>query len=121
MNNLGDVLLTMVAFFFWVMAIWIFISIFGDIFRRDDLTGLAKAGWIALIFILPFLGALIYIIARPKVTAQDVRLMTQAEAANKAAAGVSTADELTKLQQLKDSGAITAAEFDALKAKALAS
>ena len=38
MNNLGDVLLTMVAFFFWVMAIWIFISIFGDIFRRDDLT-----------------------------------------------------------------------------------
>jgi hypothetical protein len=55
------------------------------------------------------------------VTAQDVRIMTQAEAANKAAAGVSTADELTKLQQLKDSGAITAAEFDALKAKALAS
>ena len=121
MNNLGDVLLTMVAFFFWVMAIWIFISIFGDIFRRDDLTGLAKAGWIFLIFILPFLGALIYIIARPKVTAQDVRLMTQAEAANKAAAGVSTADELTKLQQLKDSGAISPAEFDALKAKALAS
>ena len=121
MNNLGDVLWTMVAFFFWVMAIWIFISIFGDIFRRDDLTGLAKAGWILLIFILPFLGALIYIIARPKVTAQDVRLMTQAEAANKAAAGVSTADELTKLQQLKDSGAITPTEFDALKAKALAS
>ena len=63
----------MVAFFFWVMAIWIFISIFGDIFRRDDLTGLAKAGWILLIFILPFLGCLIYIIARPKVTAQDVQ------------------------------------------------
>jgi uncharacterized membrane protein len=119
--QLGDVLLTMVAFFFWVMAIWIFISIFGDIFRRDDLTGVAKAGWILLIFILPFLGALIYIIARPKVTAQDVRMMTQAEAANKAVAGVSTADELTKLQQLRDSGAITAVEFDALKAKALAS
>ena len=55
--QLGDVLLTMVAFFFWVMAIWIFISIFGDIFRRDDLTGLAKAGWILLIFVIPFLGA----------------------------------------------------------------
>jgi hypothetical protein len=121
MNNFGDVLLTMVAFFFWVMAIWIFISIFGDIFRRDDLSGLAKAGWILLIFVVPFIGALIYIVARPKVTAQDVRMMTQAEAANKAVAGVSTADELTKLQQLKDSGAITAAEFDALKAKALAS
>jgi energy-coupling factor transporter transmembrane protein EcfT len=118
--QLGDVLLSMVAFFFWVMAIWIFITIFGDIFRRDDLSGGAKAGWIFLLFILPFLGALIYIIARPKVTAQDVKIMAQAEAANKAVAGVSTADELTKLQQLKDSGAISAAEFDALKAKALA-
>jgi hypothetical protein len=118
--NLSDVLLTTVVFFFWVMAIWIFISIFGDIFRRNDLTGVAKAGWILLIFIVPFLGCLIYIVARPKVTAQDVKLMAQAEAANKAVAGVSTADELTKLQQLKDSGAITAAEFDTLKAKALA-
>jgi energy-coupling factor transporter transmembrane protein EcfT len=119
--QLGDVLISMVAFFFWVMAIWIFISIFGDIFRRNDLSGGAKAGWIFLLFILPFLGALIYIVARPKVTAQDVQLMAQAEAANKAVAGVSTADELAKLQQLKDSGAITAAEFDTLKAKAVAS
>ena len=118
--GLGDVLWSMLVFFFWVMAIWIFIAIFGDIFRRSDLSGAAKAGWILLIFILPFLGCLIYIVARPKVTAQDVKLMTQAEAANKAVAGVSTADELTKLQQLKDAGAITAAEFDTLKAKALA-
>jgi len=118
--QLGDFLISMVAFFFWFMAIWIFISIFGDIFRRNDLSGGAKAGWILLIFILPFLGALIYIVMRPKVTAQDVQLMAQAEAANKAVAGVSTADELAKLQQLKDSGAISAAEFDTLKAKALA-
>ena len=118
--QLGDVLWTMVAFFFWIMAIWIFIAIFGDIFRRNDLSGMAKAGWILLIFILPFLGCLIYIVARPKVTAQDVKMMAQAEAANKAVAGVSTADERAKLQQLKDSGAITAAEFDTLKAKAIA-
>lgn len=119
--QLGDVLVSMVAFFFWFMAIWIFITIFGDIFRRNDLSGGAKAGWIFLLFILPFLGALIYLIARPKVTAQDVQLMAQAEAANKAVAGVSTADELAKLQQLKDSGAITAAEYETLKTKALAS
>ena len=117
----NDIFASMIVFFFWFMAIWIFITVFADIFRRNDLTGLAKAGWIVLIFIIPFIGAMIYIIGRPKVTAQDVRMMTQAEAANKAAAGVSTADELTKLQQLKDSGAITPAEFDALKAKALAS
>ena len=90
------------------MAIWIFIAIFGDIFRRTDIHGGAKAGWILLIFILPFLGCLIYMIARPKVTAGDVQAMTRAEAANKAVAGVSTADELAKLQQLKDAGTITA-------------
>lgn len=118
--QLGDVLWSLVAFFFWFMAIWIFISIFGDIFRRNDLTGVAKAGWIFLLFILPFLGALIYIIARPRVTAQDVQLMAQAEAANKAVAGVSTADEIAKLQQLKDAGTISAEEFEALKKKALA-
>ena len=118
--QLGDVLWSLVAFFFWFMAIWIFISIFGDIFRRNDLTGVAKAGWIFLLFILPFLGALIYIIARPRVTAQDVQLMAQAEAANKAVAGVSTADEIAKLQQLKDAGTISADEFEALKKKALA-
>jgi Phospholipase_D-nuclease N-terminal/Short C-terminal domain len=118
--NLSDVLITTAAIFFWILAIWVFIAIFGDIFRRNDLSGAAKAGWILLIFILPFLGCLIYIIARPKVTAQDVQLMAQAEAASRAVAGVSTADELAKLQQLKDSGAITAAEFDTLKAKTLA-
>ena len=118
--SFNDIFASMIVFFFWFMAIWIFITIFGDIFRRNDLTGLAKAGWIFLIFIVPFLGCLIYMIARPKVTAQDVQLMAQAEAASKAVANVSTADEIAKLQQLKDSGAITAAEFDTLKAKALA-
>jgi hypothetical protein len=120
MQNLTDVFLAMIYFFFLFMAIWIFIAIFADIFRRNDIHGPVKAGWIILIFILPFIGCLIYIIARPKVTAQDVQMMTQAEAANKAVAGVSTADQLAKLQQLKDSGAISAAEYDTLKAKTIA-
>ena len=67
--NMGDVFWTMLVFFFWFMAIWIFITIFADIFRRQDLSGGAKAGWIFLIFILPFFGALIYIISRPQMTA----------------------------------------------------
>jgi hypothetical protein len=118
--SFNDIFASMIVFFFWFMAIWIFIQVFADIFRRNDIHGLAKAGWIFLIFIVPFLGALIYIIARPKVTAQDVQLMAQAEAANKAAASVSPADEIAKLQQLKDAGTISQAEFDSLKAKALA-
>jgi len=71
--SFGSVLGAMVVFFLWIMAIWLFIALFSDIFRRDDLSGGAKAGWIILLFILPFLGALIYIVARPKMTAQDKR------------------------------------------------
>jgi hypothetical protein len=114
-----DVVWSMVIFFFWFMLIWIFISIFADIFRRNDLSGGWKAIWIILIFILPFLGALIYIISRPKVTAQDVQMMTQADAAAKAAAGVSAADQIAKLNELKDAGAITVPEYEALKKKAI--
>jgi hypothetical protein len=118
-TTLGDVVWSMLAFFFWFMAIWIFITIFGDIFRRDDLTGGMKAVWIFVLIILPFLGALIYIATRPKLTAQDVQLMTQAEAASKAAASVSPADQIAKLSELRAAGAITEEEFQALKAKAL--
>jgi uncharacterized membrane protein len=101
------------------MFIWIFISIFGDIFRRDDLSGGMKAIWVLALVLLPFLGALIYMVSRPKVTAQDVQLMTQADAAMKAASSVSVADQIAKLQELKASGAITEPEFEALKQKAI--
>ena len=63
----GDLLWAMLVFFFWFMAIWIFITVFADIFRRRDIGGGAQAGWILLIFILPFFGALIYIAMRPTV------------------------------------------------------
>lgn len=115
-----DVIWSMIAFFFLFMFIWIFVGVFADIFRRTDLSGGWKAVWILVIVILPFLGCLIYMITRPKLTAQDVQMAAQAEAAQKAVAGVSTADELAKLQQLRDSGAISAAEFDTLKGKLLA-
>ena len=114
-----DVVWSFVVFFFWFMFIWIFIALFGDIFRRNDLSGGAKAGWVLLLVILPFLGALIYMIARPKVTAQDVEDLTRAEAAAKAAASVSPADQIAKLSELRAAGAITEAEFESLKAKAI--
>jgi hypothetical protein len=61
----GDVLLSMLAFFFLFLAIWMFIAVFGDIFTRPDLSGWGKAGWVLLIFIIPLIGILIYLIARP--------------------------------------------------------
>ena len=78
--DFGDFFWTMFAFLFWFMLIWMFIAVFADIFRRKDLSGGAKAGWILLIFILPLFGILIYVIARPTVTDQD-REMASAAAA----------------------------------------
>jgi len=119
-TTFGDIFWSFVAFFFWFMAIWIFITIFGDIFRRNDLTGGMKAVWIIVLIILPFLGAIIYMVTRPKMTAQDLQMITQADAAAKAAAAVSPADEIAKLQELRTAGVLSEEEFQALKAKALA-
>ena len=66
--SLGDLLLGILAFFFAIIAIWLFIAIFADIFTRPDLSGWGKAGWVLLIFILPVIGILIYLIARPPET-----------------------------------------------------
>ena len=117
--SFGSVIWTMVVLFFWVMAIWIFIAIFADIFRRNDLSGLAKAGWIFLIFIVPFLGALIYIIARPKMTAQDKEMMEQAQEAQRRVSGYSPAEEIEKLSKLRDENKITAEEYEDMKRKAM--
>jgi hypothetical protein len=116
-NNLGDFLIAMTYFFFWLIAIWIFVAVFSDIFRRSDLTGGIKAVWIIAIIILPLLGCLIYIVTRPKVTATDVRALAMTQAASK----VSTADELQKLADLKQAGVVSDAEYESLKAKIVAS
>ena len=114
----GDIFWSLIVFYFWFMIIWIFIRIFADIFHRNDLTGVAKVVWILVLFILPFLGALIYMIMR-KPTEQDRQELSQAQEMQRRAAGFSAADEIAKLQGLKDSGALTQEEFDAAKARAL--
>ena len=118
--SFGDVFLSFLVFYFWFMFIWIFIRIFADIFGREDLSGGAKAGWIILIIILPFLGCLIYMIARPKMTEQDRRQMAEAEEMQRRISGYSAADEIEKLGKLRDEGKITPEEYEAMKARALA-
>ncbi len=117
--SLGNVLWAMLVFFFWFMAIWIFITVFADIFRRRDLSGGAKAGWIILIFIVPFLGAIIYLIARPKMTAQDKEDMERVQEAERRVSGYSPADEVAKLSKLRDDGKITAEEYEDMKKRAM--
>jgi len=114
-NNLGDVLWAMIYFYFVFMIIWIFIRVFADIFTRQDLSGGWKVIWILGIFIIPFIGALVYILTRPKNLPQDQQMIAQAQVA----AGYSVSDEVAKLAALRDSGAITPAEYDAQKAKLL--
>ena len=114
-----DVFWWMVVFFLWIAFFWVFISVVADIFRRDDIHGWKKAMWLLLIIILPLIGVLIYVIARPKVTAQDVRMLTQAQAAQQAAAGVSTSDELAKLKELHTQGVLSDSEYESLKQKTI--
>jgi Tfp pilus assembly protein PilO len=115
----GSVLWAMVVFFFWFMLIWIFIGVFADLFRRNDLSGWAKAGWLLLIFVVPFLGVLIYLIARPKMTEQDKEMIAVVQERERRATGYSAADEVAKLAKLRDEGKITAEEFEKMKQQAM--
>jgi hypothetical protein len=126
--GLGDVILSIFWFMLLFAWIWLLIVIFSDIFRDHQLSGWGKALWVLLIIVFPWLGALIYLIARGK--SMNERAMAQAQANEKAfrsyvqdaaasGGGVSTADELAKLADLKAKGHITDADYEAAKAKVL--
>jgi hypothetical protein len=117
---------TMLWIFLWVAWIFLLIRVFADIFRSHDMGGWAKALWSLLIIFLPFLGVLIYLIARGNSMAQrDMQLAQQQEQAFRsyvqetAAGSASTADELSKLADLRSKGVLSDAEFEAQKAKLL--
>ena len=119
-----DVLWTMMIFFLFVIWIWILITVFVDIFRRRDTTGFAKALWIIFVILTPYLGVLIYLIVNHDGMAERNISQMQAQQAKtddyiRSVSGGSAA-EIEKAKGLLDSGAITQAEFDALKQKALA-
>jgi Short C-terminal domain/Phospholipase_D-nuclease N-terminal len=119
-----DVLWSMIIFFFWVIWIWIVITVLIDIFRRDDIGGGSKALWVIFVVILPWLGVLVYLIAqhdgmRERSERQAKEQKQAFDSYVRDAAGGS-ADEIAKAKQLLDSGAINQEEFNALKAKALA-
>ena len=121
-----DVLWTMLIFFAWVIWFWLLITVFSDLFRRHDTSGFAKVAWIIFVIILPFLGVFIYLIANHDgMTERSVKQaraqQAQMDAYVKSVAGSSgAADEIDKAKKLLDSGAISQAEFDSIKAKALA-
>jgi hypothetical protein len=111
-----DAIWTMIVFFAWIMFITWVILLMIDNFRRRDHSGWAKALWFLFIIFLPILGAIVYTVARPS-TAGDYGY----DGTYVASTPTSTADELARLNDLRNQGAITDAEFEDLKAKAIAS
>ena len=125
----GDLLWSIFVFFMFVIWFWLLISIFGDLFRDHELGGGAKALWVLFILILPFLGILLYLVIRGGGMAE--RAMKSQQEAQKqmnqwaqqqvASSGGSAADQIAQAKSLLDSGAISQAEFDQMKSKALGS
>jgi hypothetical protein len=121
-----DVLWTMLIFFLWIMWFWLLIVIIGDVFRRRDVGGGKKTIWLIFILFVPFIGVLAYVLANSDGMAE--RNMERArsdraqmdEYVRETAGSGGAAAEIDKAKGLLDSGAITQAEFDAIKAKALA-
>jgi hypothetical protein len=121
-----DLFWTMFMIFMWVIWIWLLITVFIDIFRDKTLNGFSKALWVLFVIVLPFLGVLVYLIARGNSMheRQGQHAAGREEAAREyiqeaAGSGQSSADELSKLAQLHRDGILTDEEFETQKAKAL--
>ena len=120
-----DILWSMLILFAWIIWFWLLITVFADLFRRHDIGGGKKTLWIIFVIMLPFLGVFIYLISETRTWRNGVRRRCRRHRRKQMRISSlspvsSTADEIEKAKKLLDSGAITQAEFDAMKAKALA-
>jgi hypothetical protein len=121
-----DIVWTMLVFVGWMIWFWMLIMVLSDVFRRHDIGGWGKAGWSVLVIVAPFLGVFIYLIAEGKEMA--ARRVADAQAQQSAfnsyvrdvAASSGPTAEIANAKQLLDSGAISQAEFEQLKQKAMA-
>lgn len=124
--SLADLFWTMLWFFLFVIWIWLLITVFADLFRDHELSGWAKAAWVLFIIFLPFLGILVYLIARGnKMTERNLAAAADQQAQfdtyvkDVAGSGGGTADELAKLAELHNAGTLSDEEYSAAKAKAI--
>jgi ABC-type transport system involved in cytochrome bd biosynthesis fused ATPase/permease subunit len=123
--SLGDALLTVLEIFLLVAWFWILITVIGDLFRDHQISGWGKALWVLFLIVAPFLGTLVYLIVRgegmrERAVKEQADMRKHMDAYIRETAGDSPVDELHKLSELKDKGAISDAEFDRAKAKLLA-
>jgi Short C-terminal domain/Phospholipase_D-nuclease N-terminal len=122
-----DVFWTMLIFFVWILWIWLLFTVFADLFRRHDISGWVKTAWIVFVILLPFLGVFVYLITQNVGMTERQLQRTRAQQeqfddyVRQTAGATGAAAEIEKAKALLDSGAITQAEFDAIKQKALSS
>jgi type VI protein secretion system component VasK len=123
-----DVLWTMVIFFLWVAWFWLLFGVWGDLFRREDISGWGKTAWLIFTLVVPFLGVFVYLVSQGKgmtsrnLEAQQAQKQQFDSYVREAAAGGGSGPtaEIERAKTLLDQGTITSAEFDAIKQKALA-
>lgn len=120
-----DIIWTIMMFFLMIAWIWVVISVISDVFRSEDMNGFGKTLWVLFVIAVPWLGVLSYILIRGQgMSERNVQALTDARERQQSyiqnLAGSSTADELSKLAELKVKGVITDAEFDAQKVRLLA-
>ena len=108
------------AVFVFILWLWLLIMVFGDLFRRHDISGWGKALWVLFVFVLPYIGVFVYLITQGR--GMDQRNAQQAQQARdelRRVVGFSVADEIEKLDRLKQAGSISNEEFARLRAKLL--
>jgi hypothetical protein len=125
--SFGQAMWTMLVFFFWIIWIWLLIVVFMDIFRRHDIGGWGKAGWVIFVILLPYLGVFVYLIVegrhmgeRNLKQAQQQQAQMDSYVRSVAGSSANPADQIAKAKELLDNGTISQEEFDKLKAAALA-
>jgi hypothetical protein len=121
-----EIIWTMLVLFGFILWFWLLIVLFGDLFRRDDISGWGKAAWTVAMIVLPFIGVLVYLIAEGRAMAErrgkDVaaaRAAFETDVQSIAGSGSGPSDEIARAKQLRDSGDITAEEYETLKRRAL--
>ncbi len=123
--DLGDALLTVLSIFFLVIFIWILIAVLTDLFRDDETSGWAKAAWAFFLIAFPYVTVFVYLIARgqgmrERAISDQAEAQKETEAYVRRVAGSSPVDELHKLNELREKGAVSQEEFDQMKAKLVA-
>ncbi len=121
------VMWTMFVFFLWILFIWLLVTVYVDLFRRDDVSGWVKTGWVIFTLVLPYIGVFAYLIVEGrKMAARNSQTMDRRSRGTQeyintvsASSHPNGADEIAKAKELLDSGAITQAEYEVMKKKVL--